>query len=96
VSFNVKYDIVSKVGTRNMRLIRGQGAYTVRYSLNASGLIENPEALVAATFFIKPTLEAAKSFRPIPRVVGGKAVKVSNVKKYSNTALNRIDSEILF
>jgi len=66
-----------------------QGVCTVRYTVNAEGRVENPEALGDChAFFIKPSLEATKSFRYTPRVVDGKAVKVPNVK---NTFQYRIE-----
>ncbi len=61
----------------------------MRYTVNAEGRVENPEALGDChAFFIKPSLEATKSFRYTPRVVDGKAVKVPNVK---NTFQYRIE-----
>lgn len=58
-----------------------QGACTVRYTVNTEGRVENSEALSDChPFFIKPSLEATKSFQYTPRVVNGKAVKVLNVK----------------
>jgi len=66
-----------------------QGVCTVRYTVNTEGRVENPEALGDChAFFIKPSLEATKSFRYTPRMVDGKAVKVQNVK---NTFQYRIE-----
>jgi periplasmic protein TonB len=66
-----------------------QGSCTVQYNVNAQGQVENPEALSDChAFFIKPSLEATKSFRYTPRMLDGKAVKVSNVK---NTFQYRIE-----
>lgn len=66
-----------------------QGACTVQYTVNTQGLVENPVALNDChPFFIKPSLEATRSFRYTPRLVGGEAVKVPNVK---NTFLYRIE-----
>ncbi len=66
-----------------------QGTCTVRYTVNTSGLVEGAEALDNChAFFIKPSLEATKTFRYTPRIVDGKAVKVSNVK---NTFQYRIE-----
>lgn len=66
-----------------------QGLCTVKYNVNALGLVEDPEALGDChAFFIKPSLEATKSFRYTPRMVDGKAVKVANVK---NTFQYRIE-----
>lgn len=66
-----------------------QGVCTVRYTVNTLGHTENPEALGDChAFFIKPSLEAAKSFRYTPRVVDGLAVNVPNVK---NTFQYRIE-----
>ncbi|MDO8960791.1 MAG: energy transducer TonB, partial [Methylophilus sp.] len=66
-----------------------QGACTVRYTVTTDGRVENPEALDDChAFFIKPSLEATKSFRYTPRMVDGKAVKVPNVK---NTFQYRIE-----
>jgi len=58
-----------------------QGACTVQYTVNTQGLVENAEALSDChPFFIKPSLEATKSFRYTPRMIDGKPVKVSNIK----------------
>jgi protein TonB len=58
-----------------------QGSCTVRYTVNTEGRVENSEALSDChPFFIKPSLEATKSFKYTPRMVDGKAVKVLNVK----------------
>lgn len=66
-----------------------QGVCTVRYTVNTEGRVESPEALGDChAFFIKPSLEATKSFKYTPRIVDGKAVKVQNVK---NTFLYRIE-----
>lgn len=66
-----------------------QGVCTVRYTVNTEGRVESPEALGDChAFFIKPSLEATKSFRYTPRVVDGIAVKVPNVK---NTFQYRIE-----
>jgi protein TonB len=66
-----------------------QGACTVRYTVTTDGRVENPEAMDDChAFFIKPSLEATKSFRYTPRMVDGKAVKVPNVK---NTFQYRIE-----
>jgi len=66
-----------------------QGACTVSYTVTTDGRVENPEALSDChAFFIKPSIEATKSFRYAPRMVDGKAVKVPNVK---NTFQYRIE-----
>lgn len=66
-----------------------QGVCTVRYTVNTEGRVENPEALGDChAFFIKPSLEATKSFRYTPRVIDGKAVKVPNIR---NTFKYRIE-----
>jgi outer membrane biosynthesis protein TonB len=58
-----------------------EGACTVSYTVNTQGRVETPQALGDChPLFIKPSLEAAKSFKYVPRVVDGKAVNVSNVK----------------
>lgn len=58
-----------------------QGECTVRYTVNTEGRVENSEALSDChPFFIKPSLEATKSFKYTPRMVDGVAVKVLNVK----------------
>lgn len=66
-----------------------QGSCTVKYTVNTQGLAEDAEALSDChAFFIKPSLEATKTFRYTPRIVDGKAVKVPNVK---NTFQYRIE-----
>jgi len=58
-----------------------QGECTVKYTVNAQGRTENPEALNNChPIFIKPSLEATKSFEYQPRLINGKAVTVPNVK----------------
>lgn len=58
-----------------------EGACTVSYTVNTQGRVEAPQALGDChPLFIKPSLEAAKSFKYVPRVIDGKAVNVSNVK----------------
>ncbi len=58
-----------------------EGSCTVSYNVNTEGRVEAPQALGDChPLFIKPSLEAAKSFKYSPRVVDGKAVVVSNVK----------------
>ena len=58
-----------------------EGACTVSYTVNSQGRVEAPQALGDChPLFIKPSLEAAKSFKYVPRVIDGKAVNVSNVK----------------
>jgi len=66
-----------------------QGTCTIQYTVNTQGLVENPVALDDChALFIKPSLEATKSFRYSPRMIDGQAVKVSNVK---NTFKYRIE-----
>jgi protein TonB len=66
-----------------------QGKCTVQYTVNTQGLVEDAQALGDChALFIKPSLEATKTFRYSPRLVDGKAVKVPNVK---NTFQYRIE-----
>ena len=58
-----------------------EGACTISYTVNSQGRVEAPQALGDChPLFIKPSLEAAKSFKYVPRMIDGKAVNVSNVK----------------
>lgn len=65
-----------------------EGDCTVTYTVSKLGRIESPEvADDCHPAFIRPSLEAAQSFRYAPRKVNGKAVAVTNV---SNTFQYRI------
>ncbi|MEL7557953.1 TonB family protein [Stutzerimonas chloritidismutans] len=58
-----------------------EGSCTVSYSVNPQGRIENPKVLEDChPLFIRPSLNAAKSFRYQPRIVEGRAVTVPEVK----------------
>lgn len=66
-----------------------QGECTVSYRVNAQGRVEDPQVVGDChPLFIRPSLNAAKSFRYQPRVVDGQAVAVPNVK---NTFSYRIE-----
>ncbi|MGA4323344.1 energy transducer TonB [Ectopseudomonas hydrolytica] len=66
-----------------------EGQCTVRYRVNEQGRVENPEAEPDChPLFVRPSLNAAKSFRYQPRVIDGRAVAVSNVR---NTFTYRIE-----
>ena len=66
-----------------------QGECTVSYRVNAQGRVEDPQVVGDChPLFIRPSLNAAKSFRYQPRLVDGQAVAVPNVK---NTFSYRIE-----
>ena len=66
-----------------------EGQCTVHYTVNAQGRVENPEAESDChPLFIRPSLNAAKSFRYQPRIIEGRAVAVANVR---NTFTYRIE-----
>ncbi|MBU1332151.1 MAG: energy transducer TonB [Gammaproteobacteria bacterium] len=66
-----------------------EGQCTVHYTVNAQGRVENPEAESDChPLFIRPSLNAAKSFRYQPRIIDGRAVAVANVR---NTFTYRIE-----
>ncbi|AFJ01546.1 Ferric siderophore transport system, periplasmic binding protein TonB [Methylophaga frappieri] len=65
-----------------------EGDCTVTYRVSQLGRVESPEVSDDChPAFIRPSLEAAQSFRYTPRKVNGKAVAVTNV---SNTFQYRI------
>lgn len=58
-----------------------QGDCTVSYTVNAQGRVENPRAESDChPLFVRPALNAAKSFQYQPRVVNGQAVTVQQVR----------------
>lgn len=66
-----------------------EGQCTVRYRVNEQGRVENPEAEPDChPMFVRPSLNAAKSFRYQPRVIDGRAVAVESVR---NTFTYRIE-----
>jgi len=66
-----------------------QGECTVSYTVNAQGRVENPQVVGDChPLFIRPSLNAAKTFRYQPRVIEGHAVAVPHVK---NTFTYRIE-----
>lgn len=66
-----------------------EGQCTVRYRVNEQGRVENPEAEPDChPLFVRPSLNAAKSFRYQPRVIDGRAVAVESVR---NTFTYRIE-----
>jgi periplasmic protein TonB len=66
-----------------------QGECTVSYTVNAQGRVEAPKVVGDChPLFIRPSLQAAQSFRYQPRVVDGRAVAVPEVK---NTFTYRIE-----
>lgn len=66
-----------------------EGQCTVRYRVNEQGRVENPEAEPDChPLFVRPSLNAAKSFRYQPRVIDGRTVAVANVR---NTFTYRIE-----
>jgi len=66
-----------------------EGQCTVRYRVNEQGRVENPEAeRDCHPLFVRPSLNAAKSFRYQPRVIDGRAVAVESVR---NTFTYRIE-----
>jgi protein TonB len=66
-----------------------EGQCTVRYQVNEQGRVENPEAEPDChPLFVRPSLNAAKSFRYQPRVIDGRAVAVESVR---NTFTYRIE-----
>jgi TonB family protein len=66
-----------------------QGDCTVSYRVNAQGRVEAPKVVGDChPLFIRPSLQAAQSFRYQPRVVDGRAVAVPEVK---NTFTYRIE-----
>ncbi|WP_028240538.1 energy transducer TonB [Stutzerimonas azotifigens] len=68
---------------------RIEGDCTVRYSVDAQGRVQNPEAEPDChPLFIRPSLAAAKNFRYQPRIVDGRPVAVPNVR---NTFHYRIE-----
>ena len=53
----------------------------MRYSVDAQGRVQNPEAEADChPLFIRPSLAAAKNFRYQPRMVDGRPVAVPNVR----------------
>lgn len=66
-----------------------EGDCTVSYRVNPQGRVENPQVVGDChPLFIRPSLNAAKSFRYQPRLVDGRAVAVEGVK---NTFHYRIE-----
>ena len=66
-----------------------QGECTVSYTVNAQGRVEAPRVVGDChPLFIRPSLQAAQSFRYQPRVIDGRAVAVPEVK---NTFTYRIE-----
>lgn len=66
-----------------------EGQCTVRYRVNEQGRVENPEAEPDChPLFVRPSLNAAKSFRYQPRVIDGRAMAVESVR---NTFTYRIE-----
>ncbi|MDN5644693.1 energy transducer TonB [Acinetobacter johnsonii] len=67
-----------------------EGDCTVMYSVNEKGRVENPKAQGDChPMFVRPSIQAALTFKYQPRLVDGKPTSVSNVK---NTFQYRIES----
>lgn len=66
-----------------------EGDCTVRYRVNASGRVEDPQVVGDChPLFVRPSLSAARTFRYQPRLVDGRAVPVEDVR---NTFHYRIE-----
>lgn len=66
-----------------------EGDCTVRYRVNASGRVEEPQVVGDChPLFVRPSLSAARTFRYQPRLVDGRAVPVEDVR---NTFHYRIE-----
>ncbi|MEG1710040.1 MAG: energy transducer TonB, partial [Acinetobacter sp.] len=84
-SFDVKnYQPVSKIAPAypEQALDRKlEGDCTVVYSVNEKGWVENPKAQGDChPMFVRPSIQAALTFKYQPRMVDGKPVPVTNVK----------------
>lgn len=93
-SFDVKnYQPVAKIAPAypEQALDRKlEGDCTVMYSVNEKGRVENPKAQGDChPMFVRPSIQAALTFKYQPRLVDGKPTSVSNVK---NTFQYRIES----
>jgi len=66
-----------------------EGDCTVRYRVNASGRVEEPQVVGDChPLFVRPSLSAARTFRYQPRLIDGRAVPVEDVR---NTFHYRIE-----
>ena len=66
-----------------------EGDCTVRYRVNASGRVEEPQVVGDChPLFVRPSLSAARTFRYQPRLIDGHAVPVEDVR---NTFHYRIE-----
>ncbi len=66
-----------------------EGDCTVQYTVNKLGRVDNPKVIGQChPGFVKPSLEAARTFRYAPRLINGVAVAVPNVRNTFEYRIN--------